>query len=93
VNKGEAMKSLKSGGKLTVLVTVVSGILMSLAMDFHLWYEGPWKETLTLLVGAAVALLGTRFSLNRYAESGPDLDRFLSEENQILFSEDDETNG
>lgn len=93
INTEEAMKSVKRGGNLALLVTAVTGILMTLATDFGSWYEGPWKEIISLLIGAAVALLGTRISLRDYAKNGHDPDNFLDSENRILFSKDDETNG
>jgi uncharacterized membrane protein YadS len=91
VNTEEAMKSVKSGGNLALLVTAVTGIVTALAVDFDKWYQGPLKDILSLLIGAAVALLGTRLSLRKYANQGPE--SFLDADHRILFSKDDETDG
>jgi hypothetical protein len=91
INTEEAMRSVKKGGNLALVITATTGIVLTLAADFHLWYRGPWRESLAMLVGAFLVWAKTRIALKNYANQGPE--HFLGDKDRILFSEDDETDG
>jgi len=71
INTEEAMRSVKKGGNLALVVTGVTGILAALAADFHLWYDGPLKGVIGMMIGAALVYYKARTELNRYADQGP----------------------
>jgi hypothetical protein len=73
VNKGEAMKSLDKSGAWALLVAGMTACATALAADFHLWYYGPGKAEIGMVIGAAVVFFGARRQIKRLADQGGDL--------------------